>query len=67
MQAPDRQASSAPVSSESRDLVRESLRMRPFRIFVEEVRSDECLELLLALNAGLPNCSSAVFVGGPRG
>lgn len=37
-----------------RDLVRESLRMRPSRIIVGEVRSQECLDLLLALNAGLP-------------
>jgi pilus assembly protein CpaF len=37
-----------------RDLVRESLRMRPSRIIVGEVRSEECLDLLLALNAGLP-------------
>src|SRR5688572_6213510 len=37
-----------------RDLVRESLRMRPSRIIVGEVRSKECLDLLLALNAGLP-------------
>lgn len=37
-----------------RDLVRESLRMRPSRIIVGEVRAAECLDLLLALNAGLP-------------
>ena len=37
-----------------RDLVKESLRMRPSRIIVGEVRSEECLDLLLALNAGLP-------------
>jgi pilus assembly protein CpaF len=37
-----------------RDLVREALRMRPSRIIVGEVRSEECLDLLLALNAGLP-------------
>jgi len=37
-----------------RDLVRESLRMRPSRIIIGEVRSAECLDLLLALNAGLP-------------
>jgi pilus assembly protein CpaF len=34
--------------------VKESLRMRPSRIIVGEVRSEECLDLLLALNAGLP-------------
>lgn len=37
-----------------RDLVKESLRMRPSRILVGEVRAEECLDLLLALNAGLP-------------
>jgi pilus assembly protein CpaF len=37
-----------------RDLVKESLRMRPSRVIVGEVRSEECLDLLLALNAGLP-------------
>ena len=35
-------------------LVKESLRMRPSRIIVGEVRAEECLDLLLALNAGLP-------------
>jgi pilus assembly protein CpaF len=37
-----------------RDLVKEALRMRPSRMIVGEVRSEECLDLLLALNAGLP-------------
>nr|WP_280139616.1 ATPase, T2SS/T4P/T4SS family [Nocardioides lianchengensis] len=37
-----------------RDLVKESLRMRPSRIVVGEVRAEECLDLLLALNSGLP-------------
>jgi pilus assembly protein CpaF len=37
-----------------RDLVKESLRMRPSRIVVGEVRAEECLDLLLALNAGVP-------------
>ncbi|GCD90982.1 CpaF family protein [Nocardioides sp. LS1] len=37
-----------------RDLVKESLRMRPSRIIVGEVRSEEAPDLLLALNAGLP-------------
>ncbi len=41
-----------------RDLVRESLRMRPSRIVVGEVRAAECLDLLLALNAGLPGMAS---------
>ncbi len=37
-----------------RELVKESLRMRPSRLIVGEVRSEECMDLLLALNAGLP-------------
>jgi pilus assembly protein CpaF len=37
-----------------RDLIKESLRMRPSRIIVGEVRSEEALDLLLALNSGLP-------------
>ncbi len=37
-----------------RDLVKESLRMRPSRILVGEVRAEECMDLLLALNSGLP-------------
>ncbi|MCW2780161.1 MAG: type secretion system protein [Marmoricola sp.] len=41
-----------------RDLVRESLRMRPTRIVVGEVRSAESLDLLLALNSGLPGMAT---------
>lgn len=41
-----------------RDLVKESLRMRPNRIIVGEVRAEECLDLLLALNSGLPGLAS---------
>ncbi|EFQ82803.1 type II/IV secretion system protein [Aeromicrobium marinum DSM 15272] len=41
-----------------RALVKESLRMRPSRIIVGEVRAAECLDLLLAFNAGLPGMAS---------
>jgi pilus assembly protein CpaF len=41
-----------------RDLVRESLRMRPTRVIVGEVRSSEALDLLLALNSGLPGMAT---------
>ena len=41
-----------------RALVKESLRMRPSRLVVGEVRAEECLDLLLALNAGLPGMAS---------
>lgn len=37
-----------------RALVKEALRMRPSRVIVGEVRAEECLDLLLALNSGLP-------------
>lgn len=37
-----------------RHLVKEALRMRPNRVIVGEVRAEECLDLLLALNSGLP-------------
>src|SRR3954467_8586672 len=37
-----------------RRLVTEALRMRPERIIVGEVRAEECLDLLVALNSGLP-------------
>ena len=37
-----------------RRLVKEALRMRPSRIIVGEVRQEESLDLLIALNSGLP-------------
>jgi pilus assembly protein CpaF len=37
-----------------RRLIRESLRMRPTRLVVGEVRGAEALELLVALNSGIP-------------
>lgn len=37
-----------------RRLVKEALRMRPDRLIVGEVRQEEALDLLLALNSGLP-------------
>ena len=41
-----------------RDLVKESLRMRPSRLIVGEVRAEEALDLLIALNAGLPGLAT---------
>ncbi len=41
-----------------RDLVRESLRMRPDRIVVGEVRGAESLDMLLALNSGAAGMTS---------
>ena len=37
-----------------RRLVKEALRMRPNRLVVGEVRQEECLDLLIALNSGVP-------------
>jgi len=41
-----------------RRLVKEALRMRPSRIIVGEVRQEECLDLLIALNSGMPGMCS---------
>jgi len=38
-----------------RRLIKEALRMRPSRIIVGEVRQEESLDLLIALNSGLPD------------
>lgn len=41
-----------------RDLVREALRMRPTRMVVGEVRQQEALDLLIAMNSGMPAMAS---------
>jgi len=41
-----------------RRLIKEALRMRPSRIVVGEVRQEESLDLLIALNSGLPGLCS---------
>lgn len=41
-----------------RRLVKESLRMRPNRIVIGEVREAEALDLLIALNSGLPGMAT---------
>ncbi|HUW78958.1 MAG TPA: ATPase, T2SS/T4P/T4SS family [Candidatus Nanopelagicaceae bacterium] len=41
-----------------RRLIKEALRMRPSRIVVGEVRGAEALDLLIALNSGLPGMAS---------
>jgi pilus assembly protein CpaF len=41
-----------------RRLIKESLRMRPSRIVVGEVREAEALDLLIALNSGLPGMAT---------
>jgi pilus assembly protein CpaF len=42
-----------------RRLIKESLRMRPTRIIVGEVREAEALDLLIALNSGLPGIGNS--------
>ena len=41
-----------------RDLVRETLRMRPDRLVIGEVRGAESLDMLIALNCGIPGMST---------
>lgn len=41
-----------------RRLIKEALRMRPNRLVVGEVRQEECLDLLVAMNAGMPSMCS---------
>ena len=41
-----------------RELIKQSLRMRPERLVVGEVRGAECLDLLLALNSGQPGMAT---------
>ena len=49
-----------------RDLVRNSLRMRPDRIIVGEVRGIEVLEMLQAMNTGHDGSMSTIHANSPR-
>jgi pilus assembly protein CpaF len=49
-----------------RDLVRNSLRMRPDRIIVGEVRGSEALDMLQAMNTGHDGSLSTVHCNSPR-
>ncbi|PXV55337.1 pilus assembly protein CpaF [Dyella jiangningensis] len=49
-----------------RDLVRNSLRMRPDRIVVGEVRGTEVLEMLQAMNTGHDGSMSTIHANSPR-
>jgi len=50
----------------ARDLVRNSLRMRPDRIIVGEVRSDEVLDMLQAMNTGHEGSMTTIHANGTR-
>ena len=48
-----------------RRIIKEALRMRPTRLVVGEVRETECLDLLVAMNSGMPSMCS-VHANGAR-
>ena len=50
----------------TRDLVRNSLRMRPDRIIVGEVRSVEILDMLQAMNTGHEGSMATIHANAPR-
>jgi pilus assembly protein CpaF len=50
----------------ARDLVRNSLRMRPDRIIVGEVRSDEVLDMLQAMNTGHEGSMTTIHANSAR-
>jgi pilus assembly protein CpaF len=49
-----------------RHLVRNSLRMRPDRLVIGEVRGEEALDLIHALNTGHSGCMSTLHANSPR-
>ena len=49
-----------------RDLLRNSLRMRPSRILLGEIRAGEALDYLQALNSGHRGCSAVMHASAPQ-
>jgi pilus assembly protein CpaF len=49
-----------------RDLLRNSLRMRPDRIIIGEVRGNETLDMLQAMNTGHEGSMTTIHANGPR-
>jgi pilus assembly protein CpaF len=50
----------------ARDLMRNALRMRPDRVILGEVRADEVMDMLQAMNTGHDGCMSTVHANSPR-
>jgi len=48
-----------------RDLLRTALRMRPDRIIIGEVRGDECVDMLQAMNTGHDGSMSTIHANSP--
>ena len=59
-------SSSTRVGTTSRDLFRNSLRMRPDRILVGEVRGGEAFDMLQAMNTGHDGSLTTVHANSPR-
>jgi len=49
-----------------RDLVKNSLRMRPDRLIIGEIRGEEIFDLLQAMNTGHDGCLATIHANTPR-